>query len=146
MIENKPMSGLDMLRAIIDGELPHPSIASTIPMIFREADAGRVLFEARAGDQHLNPLGGVHGGFIATVLDSVTGCAVHSMLEADVDYATIELNVKMLRPVPRDSRLFAEAKVINISRSLGVAEGTLKDENGKLLAHATCSCLIKRPV
>ncbi|MFT5220511.1 MAG: hypothetical protein ACI9LO_002685 [Planctomycetota bacterium] len=143
---DKPMSGLEMLRAIINGELPHPSIAATIPMVFVEADAGRVLFEARAGERHLNPLGGVHGGFIATVLDSVTGCAVHSMLEAGVDYATIDLNVKMLRPVPRDSRLIAEAKVINISKSLGVSEGTLKDENGKLLAHATCSCLIKRPL
>ncbi|MFT5741937.1 MAG: hypothetical protein ACI822_003279 [Gammaproteobacteria bacterium] len=130
----------------MNGELPHPSIAATIPMVFVEADAGRVLFEARAGERHLNPLGGVHGGFIATVLDSVTGCAVHSMLEAGVDYATIDLNVKMLRPVPRDSRLIAEAKVINISKSLGVSEGTLKDENGKLLAHATCSCLIKRPL
>lgn len=143
---DKPMSGLETLRAIINGELPHPSIAATIPMVFVEADAGRVLFEARAGERHLNPLGGVHGGFIATVLDSVTGCAVHSMLEAGVDYATIDLNVKMLRPVPRDSRLIAEAKVINISKSLGVSEGTLKDENGKLLAHATCSCLIKRPL
>ncbi|MFT5741016.1 MAG: acyl-coenzyme A thioesterase PaaI-like protein, partial [Gammaproteobacteria bacterium] len=62
---DKPMSGLETLRAIINGELPHPSIAATIPMVFVEADAGRVLFEARAGERHLNPLGGVHGGFIA---------------------------------------------------------------------------------
>jgi uncharacterized protein (TIGR00369 family) len=138
------ITGLEMLQAIIDGDLPHPSIASTIPMTFREVENGRVLFEAQAGEQHMNPLGGTHGGFVATVLDSVTGCAIHSTLEAGASFATIELSVKMMRPVPRDVPLIAEAKVLNISRSLGVSQGSLKDENGKLLAHATCTCMIKR--
>ena len=99
----------------------------------------------RADGRHLNPLGGVHGGFAATVLDSVTGCAVHTMLEAGVGYGTVDLHVKMLRPVPRDVDLVAEGRVINLSKNLGVAEGTLKTPDGKLLAHASATCMIQRP-
>ncbi|MFT5502886.1 MAG: hypothetical protein ACI845_002889 [Gammaproteobacteria bacterium] len=138
------LSGLQILQAIIDGEHPHPGIASSIPMIFREVEAGRVLFEATANKTHLNPMGGTHGGFAATVLDSVTGCAIHSLLEAGVVYGTIELNVKMMRPVPQQVKLFAEGKVINMTRSLGVSEGWLTDTDGKLFAHATSTCMIKR--
>ena len=99
---------------------------------------------ATATAAHLNPMGGTHGGFAATVLDSVTGCAVHTMLPAGVAYGTIELAVKMMRPVPLDTELRAEGNVLNMSRSLGVSEGTLKDSSGKLYAHSTCTCLIKR--
>lgn len=138
------MSGLEILQAIIQGKIDHPSIAATIPMKFVEAEAGRVLFHATATSNHMNPMGGTHGGFAATVLDSVTGCAVHSMLEANIPYGTIELNVKMLRPVPLEITLYAEGKVLNLSRSLGVSEGTLKDRAGKLYALATCTCMIIR--
>lgn len=138
------MSGLEILQAIIAGEITHPTIATTVPMKFVEAEAGRVLFHATATDDHMNPMGGTHGGFAATVLDSVTGCAVHSMLEANIPYGTIELNVKMLRPIPRDTTLYAEGKVLNLSRSLGVSEGTLKDGSGKLYALASCTCMIMR--
>ena len=138
------LSGLEVLQAIVRGEMSHPGIASAVPMRFLEVEAGRVLFEATANENHTNPMGGTHGGFAATVLDSVTGCAVHSMLEPGVPYGTIELNVKMVRPVPLNVRLISEGKVINLSRSLGVSEGTLKDENGKLYAHATCTCMIIR--
>jgi uncharacterized protein (TIGR00369 family) len=138
------MSGLEILQAIIGGEFSHPSIASTVPMQFLEAEAGRVLFQATATENHVNPMGGTHGGFAATVLDSVTGCAVHSMLEAGVAFATIELNIKMLRPVPLHTTLLAEGKLINLSRSLGVSEGTLKDESDKLYVHATSTCMIIR--
>ena len=89
-------------------------------------------------------MGGTHGGFAATVLDSVTGCAIHTMLDANILFANIELNIKMLRPVPLDTILLAEGKLINLSRSLGVSEGTLKDESGKLYSHATSTCMIIR--
>ena len=138
------LSGLEILQSIVNGDLPHPEIATTVPMKFAHAESGYVRFEATATDNHLNPMGGTHGGFAATVLDSVTGCAVHTQLEAGIPYGTIELNIKMMRPVPRNQTLIAEGRVINLSRSLGVSEGTLKDEQGKLYAHATCTCMIIR--
>ena len=87
-------------------------------------------------------MGGVHGGFAATVLDSVTGCAVHTMLEAGVGYGTVDLSVKMLKPIPQGVELLAEGRVIHISKSIGFAEGTIKTLEGVLLAHATATCRI----
>ncbi|MBX2869239.1 MAG: PaaI family thioesterase [Acidiferrobacterales bacterium] len=138
------LSGLELLQQIVDGERPHPTIAGVINMRFEQIEKGRVLFSAMADDRHINPMDGVHGGFCATLLDSVTGCAVHSALEAGVPFGTIELNVKMMRPVPKGQRLIAEGKLINLSRSLGVSEGTVKDEAGKLYAHATSTCMLIR--
>lgn len=139
------MTGLELLQAMARGELPGPSIAKTMPMSLVAAQEGSVVFHASADESHLNPLGGVHGGFAATVLDSVTGSAIHTMLGAGVGYATIDLSVKMLRPVPKHQQLIAEGKLINLSTSLGVSEGTLKDPQGKLLATATATCMILRP-
>ena len=140
------MSGLELIQAAADGKLPMATMAETVPMRIVEVSRGRVRFSVRADRRHLNPLGGVHGGFAATVLDSVTGCAVHTTLEAGVGYGTVDLNVKMLRAVPLDIELVAEGSVIHVSRSLGVAEGSLRDAAGTLLAHATCTCaIIRRP-
>ncbi len=138
------MTGLELLKAIVAGKIPAPSMAATIPMSVVAAEPGFSQFSATAGRQHLNPLGGVHGGFAATVLDSVTGCAIHSLLEAGVGYATVDLNIKMLRAVPCDKELIAIGKVIHISSRLGVSEGTLKDSAGKIYAHATATCMILR--
>lgn len=140
------MSGLELVQAMVDGKVPHPSMADTIPMRAVEARSGYVKFSVRADSRHLNPLGGVHGGFAATVLDSVTGCAVHTLLEAGIGYGTIDLNVKMLKAIPRDQELIAEGRVLHVSRNLGVAEGSLRDGAGTLLAHATCtSAVLRRP-
>lgn len=139
------MSGLELLRAAASGELPRATIATTMGMGQMEVKEGHIIIHAKADKRHLNPLGGVHGGFAATLLDSVTGCAVHSMLEAGVGYGTVDLSVKMLRPVPADADVVAEAQVTHISHSIGVAEGTIKDANGKLLASASATCYIKRP-
>lgn len=136
------MTGLEVLQAMALGELPRASITTTIPMTFVKIEEGRVLFHAIANDSHLNPMGGVHGGFAATVLDSVTGCAVHTLLNVGVGYGTIDLNVKMIRPVPKNEKLIAEGKIINLSKSLGISEGTLKSQDGKLLATATATCMI----
>ncbi len=136
------MTGLALIRAVVAGQLPPPSIATTMPMTIVEAHEGRVVFSAMANASHLNPMGGVHGGFAATVLDSVTGCAVHTMLGAGVAYGTIDLSVKMIRPVPQDEELLAEGKVLNLSTSLGISEGTLKSADGRLLATATATCMI----
>ncbi len=139
------MTGLQLLQAMSRGELPRASISETIPMTMEAIDAGSVRFVATADKRHLNPLGGVHGGFAATVLDSVTGCAVHSTLEAGVGYGTVDLNVKMVKAVPIDTPLVAEGRVLHVSRTIGVSEGTLKTQDGTLLAHATATCVIRRP-
>ena len=132
------------MQEMCNGNIPMPSMATTIPMSASEVELGYVTFIVKADDRHLNPMGSVHGGFAATVLDSVTGCAVFSMLEAGVSYTTIDLNVKMCRPVPLNTKLKAVAKTINISKSLGIAEGQLIDDEGKLYAHATATCMIIR--
>ncbi|MBP2604146.1 PaaI family thioesterase [Acinetobacter calcoaceticus] len=139
------MTGLEFLQAMIDGHIPAASISKTIPMQPTEISEGSVTFKAQADHNHLNPLGGVHGGFAATVLDSVTGCAVHTMLPAGVGYGTIDLNVKMCRPIPKNHALIATGKVINISKNLGISEGKIIDEEGKLYAYATATCMIIRP-
>ncbi|QSR20377.1 PaaI family thioesterase [Novosphingobium sp. KA1] len=141
----REMTGLELMRAVVSGKLSPSAMASTVPMTFTDADLGRVAITARADDRHLNPMGGVHGGFAATVLDSVTGCAVHSSLEPDASYGTIDLQVKMLRPVPRNEDLLAEGTTVHISRNLATAQGTLKSADRKLLATATAICFLKRP-
>ncbi len=138
------MSGLELLKAAVEGKYPGPPMAKTIPMNIVSVEPGHIRFSAQAGKQHLNPLGGVHGGFAATVLDSVTGCAIHTLLEAGIGYATVDLNIKMLRPVPCDHELEATGKVIHISRHIGVSEGVLKDGGDKIYAHATATCMIFR--
>jgi uncharacterized protein (TIGR00369 family) len=136
------MNGLEHMQAIVEGRIPHPSMCKTVSMKAILAEKGKVIYEAVADDRHINPLGNVHGGFAAAVMDSVTGYAIHTMLDAGVGYGTIDLNVKMLRPVPKNTKLIAEGRVLNISKSLGVSEGTLKNEAGKLFAHATAICMI----
>lgn len=135
----KEMTGLELMQALVDGNLPVPSISKTIPMNLTIAEKGRCVFEATADENHLNPMGGVHGGFAAVVMDSATGCAVHTMLDAGMGYGTVDLNVKMCRPVPMNTQLFGEGTVLNMSRSLGISEATLKDADGKLYAHATAT-------
>lgn len=117
-------------------------ISSVIPMKLVEAQKGQVKLLARADERHTNPLGAVHGGFAATVLDGATGCAVHTTLPAGAGYGTIDLNVKMMRPVPRDIELNAVGTVINESKNLVVAEASLRDDTGKLYAHATATCMV----
>ena len=140
----KSLTGLQLMQAMLNGDIPAPSITQTMPMKAIAVSEGEVTFEATADDRHLNPMGGVHGGFAATVLDSVTACAVHSALGVAEGYSTIDLNVKMIRPVPKNQTLIATGRVVNLSKSLGIAEATLKTKEGKLLATASASCLISR--
>lgn len=138
------LSGLELLRSYVSGERPHPSICETMPMQMVEINEGCVLFRVKANRNHLNPMGTVHGGFSATVLDSVTGCAVHTTLKMGESYATIDLNIKLLKGVPEDRDLWAEGRIISLSKRIGVSEGTLKDDTGVLYSHATATCIIKR--
>jgi uncharacterized protein (TIGR00369 family) len=138
------MSGLELMQAMIEGTLPKPSITDTIPMRPIEARRGYTKFRAQADGRHLNPFGGVCGGFAATVLDSVTASAVHTMLDSGVGVATIDLNVKMLKAIPVDVELTAEGKVIHLAANFGVAEGFIRSAEGALYAHATATCAIIR--
>lgn len=138
----KDMTGLQIMQAAAAGKIPLAPISKTIPMQITLAEEGRVVFEATANETHTNPLGGVHGGFAATVMDSVTGCSAHTTLEAGQSYGTIDLNVKMCKPVPFNKTLIAEGKVINKSRRLVISEGYLRDETGSLYAYATATNMI----
>lgn len=140
----KEMTGLALMQAFAQGHFPKPAISNTIPMEVVEVEHGRVLFHATANQTHTNPLGGVHGGFAATVLDSVTGCATHTVLAAGEGYGTTDLNIKMCRPVPFNKTLIAEGKVINIGRNLVISEGYLRDDENKIYAFATATCMIVR--
>lgn len=138
------MSGLQVMQAFAQGLIPTPSIAKTMPMTVELVELNRVVFRATANHTHTNPLGGVHGGFAATVLDSVTGCATHTALDAGEAYGTIELGVKMCKPIPFDVTLRAEGRVINKTRSLVISEGEIRDDAGTLYAYATATCMILR--
>lgn len=140
----KEMTGLEFLQAMIDGQIPPPSISETVPMTLYDISHGVANFTVKADQRHLNPLGGVHGGFAATVLDSVTGCAVHTTLDAGVGFGTIDLNIKMCRPIPLDQSLIVSGKVLNLSKNLAISEGSIHDEAGKIYAHATATCMIIR--
>ncbi len=136
------MTGLEILKAMMAGDLPHPPMADTMPSRIDHIEEGFVRFIVRADKRHLNPMGGVHGGFSATIMDTITGVAVHSVMEAGKAYSTINLNVKMIRPVPLDTDLIAEGVLINRSRRLAVSEGKIMDKNGKIFASGSATCMI----
>ncbi|MDB6063039.1 MAG: putative thioesterase [Verrucomicrobiaceae bacterium] len=137
------LTGLELITGVIEGRIPHPSIAETIPMKIVKAAEGFVEFVVEADTRHLNPMGGVHGGFAATVMDSITGCAVHTTLATGMSYATVDLALKMIRPIPLHTKLIATGKVMSRSKSISTAEGSIKDAEGKLYAHGTATCFIK---
>ena len=139
------MTGLELLTAMCLGKLPRASISETIPMQLFAVTEGVVRFKVKADARHLNPLGGVHGGFAATVLDSATGCAIHTMLDAGVGYGTIDLNVKMCRPIPQNVELLATGTVLNMSKNLGISEAKIVDQEGKMYAYATATCMLISP-
>lgn len=140
----REMTGLQIMQAFAQGLIPPAPIAKTVPMQPESVEKGRVVFIVTANETHTNPLGGVHGGFAATVLDSVTGCATHTVLAAGESYGTTDLNVKMCRPLPFNTPLRAEGRVINAGGRLVISEGDIRDDEGKLYAHATATCMILR--
>jgi uncharacterized protein (TIGR00369 family) len=137
------LGGLDLLRAMIAGEVPAPPVTDLIAMGRMTADEGRVSVEMTAREFHYNPLGTVHGGVLSILLDTAAGCAVHTTLPAGMGYTTLDLNVKFLRPVTVDSGLLrCEGTVIQRGRRTALAEARLTDGRGRLVAHATSSCLL----
>jgi uncharacterized protein (TIGR00369 family) len=136
-------SGLETLQAMLRGELPYPPIAKTLDFSLLEVGEGRAVFQGTPGPAHLNPMGSIHGGWYATLLDSALGCAVHTMMPPGRGYTTAELHVNLVRAIGgKAPRVRAEGKVIHCGRQLATAEARLFGPDGTLYAHATTTCLV----
>lgn len=141
----RSMSGLAFLEAIRDGRLPGPPIAHLLSFRLTQVEAGRIVFEGHPGPDHYNPIGTVHGGYAATLLDSCMGCAVQSMLPRGTGYTTLEIKVSAVRAITADTGIVrAEGRVLSAGRRVGTAEGRLVDAAGRLLAHGTTTCLVMK--
>jgi uncharacterized protein (TIGR00369 family) len=136
-------SGMQVFEAIFAGELPQPPIGDTLDFVPIRMSPGEAVFQGRPQRRHYNPLGTVHGGWFATLLDSAVGCAVHAALPAGKGYTTLELKLNMVRPLTDAVPLVrAEGKVIHAGRQVATAEGRIVGPDGKLYAHATTTCLV----
>src|SRR6201994_1628882 len=138
------LAGIDYMRALLAGELPAPPIAVTMNMGPTELEGGRVVFAGLPGEEHYTPIGVVHGGYAATILDSVLGCAVHTTLPQGVGYTSLGLEVKYLRPISRDTgRVRCEGVVTYRGRRQATGEARLTaEDSGKLLATGTSTLMI----
>ena len=136
-------SGMELLQAMLRGELPYPPMARTLDFQLLEVGEGRAVFQGRPGPAHLNPMGGIHGGWYATLLDSALGCAVHTLMPAGRGYTTAELGINLVKAIGKDvQRVRAEAKVVHCGRQLATAEARLFGPDGTLYAHGTTTCLV----
>ena len=137
------LDGLQMMEALLRGELPAPSISRTLDFVLVEVGPGRAVFQGTPGPDFLNPMGGIHGGWYATLLDSALGCAVHTMMPAGRGYTTAELSVKLVKAIgPKAPRVRAAGRVLHCGRQLATAEADLRGPDGTLYAHATTTCLV----
>ena len=138
------MTGLELLRAIAAGDAPGAPIAALMGFETVEAEEGRVVFAAVPTADLYNPIGSVHGGFAATLLDSAMGCAVHSTLPEGVGYTTLELKVNYTRAITKDTgRVVCEGRIVHRGGRVATADGRIvAEDSGKLLAHGTTTCLI----
>ena len=135
--------GLALLEAVRDGRLPAPPIAVTLGFDLDLVEDGLAVFSLEPAEHHYNPIGSVHGGVYAALLDSATGCAVHTTLPAGVGYTSVDLNVKFLRGMTTNTgRVTCVGRVVHRGRRMVLAEATLKDGQDRLLATATSSCLV----
>lgn len=143
---SRTMNGLDYLQATQSEVLPPPPISRLIGMDMKEVSEGRIVFSIQPAEYHYNPLGTVHGGIIATLLDSAMGCAVQSLLQAGTGYTTLEIKVNYLRSITSETGpVTCEGTVIHLGGRIATAEARLTDATGKLYAHATTTCMLFRP-
>ncbi|HEX8366903.1 MAG TPA: PaaI family thioesterase [Allosphingosinicella sp.] len=137
------LTGLELLRAMVAGELPAPPMAERLGFLLAEVGEGRVAFEGVPDAGLLNPLGTVHGGYALTLIDSAAGCAVHSRLAAGTFYTTLETKVNFVRAIkPNGARVRCEGTVLSLGRQIGTAEARLTSVDGALLAHGTSTLMI----
>jgi uncharacterized protein (TIGR00369 family) len=134
---------MEILKAISVGEIPPPPIMRTLGIDGVEVEDGRMVFRLEPQEFHYNPLGTMHGGVLATLLDSAAGCAVHTTLPAGVGYTSLDLTTKFLRPVTLNSgTLRCEGTVLSRGSRIALAQAQILDSKDRLVAHATSSCLI----
>lgn len=139
----RTLSGLELMRGMLEGGQPRAPIGELMVMTAGSCGEGWFEFEALPGLQHYNPIGTVHGGFAATLLDSCMGCAVHTSLAAGIGYTTVDLAITYLKSMTADTgRVVARGEVIASGRRIATARGTLVDAGGRLLATGTTTCLV----
>jgi uncharacterized protein (TIGR00369 family) len=137
------MDGLALLQAQLRGEMPYAHIGKTLDFLLLEVSPGRAVLQGTPGVAHFNPMGSVHGGWFATLLDSALGCAVHTMMPAGRGYTTAELSVNIVRALTLQvQRVRAEGEVLHCGRQLATAQARLVGPDGTLYAHATTTCLV----
>ncbi len=135
--------GLDILNGIASGKFPSPPMMKTIPMTPVEAIKGEVIFEAEPDERFCNPMGTIHGGYAATLLDTAMGCAVHSTLKPGWAYTTMEFKINLAAPMtPKTGLIKATGKVLSRGRQSAIAEGRIVDMKGKTIAFGTTTCLL----
>jgi uncharacterized protein (TIGR00369 family) len=136
-------TGLQVMQGLLTGEMPHAHMAKTLDFMMIEVGPGMAIFQGTPGVQHLNPLGTVHGGWFATLLDSALGCAVHTMMPPGRGYTTADLSVKLVKALtPKVQRVRAIGQVVHCGRQLATAEARLVGPDGTLYAHASTACLV----
>ncbi|MGP0090885.1 MAG: PaaI family thioesterase [Xanthobacteraceae bacterium] len=139
------MSGLEFVRNLMGGQVPAPPAFELIDFRLVKVEPGEVTGEFEPAEFHYNPMGGVHGGIVCTLLDSVMGLAVHAQLPAGSLFSTLEVKVHFVRPVSvKTHTLLAEGKVVHPGSRIATAEGRLIDRQGKLYAHGTATCIVLR--
>ncbi len=138
------VAALEKLERIRTGVDPYPPMWETVPIALIDVEAGCIRMTARADERHINALGTVHGGFAATVLDTALGLTIFVSIDGDARHTTVDLAVKLVRPVPLHETLTVQTELIHVSRSVGVSQGTLRDTAGRALAHGTTTCHIRR--
>src|SRR5688572_23850657 len=141
----REFSGLEMMEKLLSGEVPPPPLLVLMNARLLKVSDGRVVFEAEPAEYHFNPLGSVHGGYAATLLDSAMGCAIHTTLTTGVSYTTVEIKVNYVRPLSdRVGAIHCEGTAIHVGGRLATAEGRIVDRDGNLYAHGTTTCLLLR--
>jgi uncharacterized protein (TIGR00369 family) len=137
------MAGLDFVRAIFSGRLPQPPIMEDVEPYGCTAEPGVVVMHSVPCFRHYNPIGSVHGGYAAILLDSTMGLAVHSMLPAGSGYTTLEFKISFIKGMSKDTGpIRSEGRILNVGRRAATAEARITDAKGRLLAHATTTCLV----
>lgn len=137
------ISGMEFFSKLLAGDLPPPPVIELLGMRLESVEPGKVAFSLEPAEFHYNPIGVVHGGILATMLDSAVGCAVHSALPAGVAYTTLELKVNYLRATTVGTgRIVAEGSTVHVGRQSAVAEGRIYDRAGKIIATCSTTCLL----
>ena len=137
------LGGLEFLKGMIAGDHPQPPMCETLGFRLVEVDVGRAVFEGLPEFRHYNPIGTVHGGFAATLLDSALGCAVFSTMAKCEAWTTLELKFNLVRPISKDTGpVRAEGRIVHRGRTVATSEGDLRDASRKLYAHASTTCMV----